>query len=112
MLAALLAALLAVDPDPALVERGKKLYADNRCATCHSIAGKGNPLGPQDGIGSRLSPADLRKWILDPPAMARKTRSARKPPMPVFETLKPADVDALVAYLSTLKAPASPAPAP
>jgi mono/diheme cytochrome c family protein len=107
MLASLAAVVLAADPDPVLVERGKALYAENRCATCHSIAGKGNKLGPHDDVGARLTADELRAWIVDPRAMARKTKSARKPPMPVFE-LKRADVDALVAYLSALKAPAPP----
>jgi mono/diheme cytochrome c family protein len=111
MLAALAAALLAGGPDPALVERGKALYAENRCSTCHQVAGKGNPLGPHDGVGARLSAAELRQWIVDPRGMARKTKAVRKPPMPVFDTLKKADVDALVVYLSTLKTAAPPAPA-
>ena len=105
-------ALLAADPAPALVEKGRAVYAENRCATCHSVAGKGNRLGPHDDVGARLGAAELRQWIVDPRGMTRKTKAARKPPMPLFETLKPADVDALVAYLSTLRAAPSPAPAP
>lgn len=110
MVATLVLALLAAVPDPALVEKGRALYAENRCATCHSVARKGNPLDPQDEVGARLTAAELRQWIVDPRAMARKTKAARKPPMPVFEALKPADVDALVAYLSSLRAAPSPAP--
>lgn len=85
--------------------RGRRLYTENRCTMCHSVAGKGNPKGPQDGVGARLTPAELRKWLLEPKAMAAKAKAARKPPMPSFETLKREDLDALVAYLATLKAP-------
>ena len=87
------------------VARGKRLYTENRCTMCHSVAGKGQPKGPQDGVGSRLTPAELRKWMLEPKAMATKSKATRKPPMPSFETLKREDLDALVAYLATLKAP-------
>ena len=110
MLAVLAFVLAAADPSPDAVERGRKLYADNRCATCHSVAGKGNPRGPHDGVGARLSAAEIREWIRDPRGMARKTKAARKPPMPLYEHMKPAEVDALVAYLSSLKSAPSPAP--
>ena len=103
MLAALLVALAAAAPADDAVARGKKLYAENRCSVCHSIAGKGNPKGPHDGVGSRLSAAELRKWLVDPKDMARKAKATRKPPMPLYDHLKPAEVDDLVAYLSTLK---------
>ena len=102
MLAALLVALAAA-PAADAVARGKTLYAENRCSMCHSIAGKGNPKGPHDGVGSRLSAAELRKWLVDPKEMARKAKTTRKPPMPLYDHLKPAEVDDLVAYLSTLK---------
>jgi mono/diheme cytochrome c family protein len=102
VLAALLFALAAAPADDA-VARGKKLYAENRCSICHSVAGKGNPKGPHDGVGSRLSAADLRKWVVDPKGMARKTKATRKPEMPLYDDLKPAEVDDLVAYLSTLR---------
>jgi mono/diheme cytochrome c family protein len=85
--------------------RGKTLYTESRCTMCHSVAGKGNPKGPQDDVGSRLTPAELRKWLLEPKAMAAKAKAARKPPMPSFETLKREDLDTLVAYLATLKSP-------
>ena len=35
---------------------GEKLFADQKCSVCHSIAGKGNAKGPLDDVGSRLSP--------------------------------------------------------
>ena len=84
------------------VAQGKALYDANKCSLCHSIAGKGNPKGSLDGIGSKLSAAEIKEWITDPAAMAAKSKSERKPPMPK-KTLKPDEVDALVAYLSSLK---------
>ena len=69
---------------------------------CHSVAGKGNLKGSLDDVGSRLSQADIRAWITDAKGMIAKTKPTRKPEMKAF-TLPKEDVDALVAYLSTLK---------
>jgi len=89
------------------VARGKRLFTESKCTMCHSVAGKGNPKGALDGVGARLVPADLRKWLVEPKVMAAKAKAKveRKPAMPSFETLKKEDLDALVAYLATLKTP-------
>jgi hypothetical protein len=55
-----------------------------------------------DDIGSKLTPAELKEWILDPVGMAAKNKKDRKPPMKKV-AMSNDDVDALVAYLSTLK---------
>ena len=89
--------------DPALVAKGQKLYATHKCSTCHSIEGKGNKKGPLDGVGSKLSAAEIKQWITDPKGMTAKTKAERKPAMKAYPNLSAADVDALVAYLSTLK---------
>jgi mono/diheme cytochrome c family protein len=84
------------------VARGIKVYADQKCNLCHSIAGKGNTKGKLDAVGSTLSADDLRAWIVDAKGMTAKTKAPRKPEMKNYDLPK-ADVDALVAYLSTLK---------
>src|SRR3954463_7499312 len=81
---------------------GAKVFADQKCSLCHSVAGKGNAKGPLDEVGSTLSPDDIRKWIEDAPGMTAKTNAPRKPVMKAY-SLPKADVDALVAYLSALK---------
>jgi mono/diheme cytochrome c family protein len=85
------------------VKLGEKVYAEQKCAMCHSIQGKGNAKGPIDDVGSRLSADDLRAWIVDAPGMAAKTKSTRKPVMKAYSALTKEQVDALVAYLQTLK---------
>ena len=85
-----------------LKAKGEKLFVDQKCTLCHSVAGKGNVKGPLDGVGSKDSPADIRAWITDANAMTAKTGAARKPVMKQF-SLDKEDVDALVAYLTTLK---------
>jgi len=82
--------------------RGAKVYADQKCSVCHSIAGKGNAKGSLDGVGTRLSKDDIHAWIVDAKGQTAKTNAARKPPMKNY-VLPKEDVDALVAYLSTLK---------
>ncbi|MGC4084286.1 MAG: cytochrome c [Vicinamibacterales bacterium] len=84
------------------VARGQAVYAEQKCALCHSIAGKGNAKGPLDEVGSKLNAADLKAWIVDAKGMTVKTKSTRKPDMKNY-VLPDADVDALVAYMQTLK---------
>jgi mono/diheme cytochrome c family protein len=87
----------------AQVKRGQELYAEKKCSLCHSIAGKGNPKGSLDGAGAKWKAEELHDWIVNWKAMAAKHNATRKPPMMDFSKLPKADVDALVAYLATLK---------
>jgi mono/diheme cytochrome c family protein len=105
MAGALALALVAGTAGPAAAQdaaQGQKVFADQRCNLCHSIAGKGNAKGPLDDVGSKLSADEIRMWITDAKGMTEKTKAERKPAMRQYNLPK-ADVDALVAYLSTLK---------
>jgi mono/diheme cytochrome c family protein len=82
---------------------GEKVYAARKCVTCHSIAGKGQAKGPLDGIGAKLSAADIREWLVNPKEMATKAKATRTPAMPSYKSLPAADLDALVAYIQSLK---------
>jgi len=86
----------------AKVSRGEQLFADQKCGLCHSIGDKGNKKGTLDGIGAKRSADDIRAWITDAKGMTAKTGAARKPAMKAY-SLPKEDVDALVAYLATLK---------
>lgn len=83
--------------DGTTIERGKAVYAEQRCSTCHAIAGTGNRRNPLDAVGSKLSPEDIRKWIVTPREMNPKVRKR------AYDTLPANDLDALVAYLISLK---------
>jgi mono/diheme cytochrome c family protein len=96
----LLVALPAAAQD--LKGKGEKVFTDQKCSLCHSVAGKGNVKGPLDDVGDKLSGADMRAWITDANAMTAKTAATRKPAMKQY-SLQKDEVDALVAYLSTLK---------
>jgi mono/diheme cytochrome c family protein len=82
--------------------KGEKLFTDQKCSLCHSIGGHGNAKGPLDEVGSKLSAAELRQWITDANGMTAKTKATRKPGMKPY-TLPKDDVDALVAFLGSLK---------
>lgn len=84
--------------------KGQQVYADQKCSMCHSIDGKGNAKGPLDGVGTKFTAAELREWLTDPAGMATKHKADRKPAMPAkYASLPKADLDNLVAYLSSLK---------
>lgn len=94
---------LALAQTPAQVERGLKLYGEQKCSMCHMVAGKGNKAGPLDAVGDKLSAEELRQWLINPVAMTAKAKAARKPQMPAYAKLAKEDVDALVAYMQSLK---------
>ena len=83
--------------------QGQQVFEAQKCSLCHSVAGKGNAKGPLDGVASKYSAAELKQWIVNPTEMAKKHNATRKPPMKSYASLAAADVDALVAYLQTLK---------
>jgi mono/diheme cytochrome c family protein len=82
--------------------KGEKIFADQKCSLCHAIAGKGNAKGSLDGVGGKLKADDIREWITDAKGMTAKSKATRKPEMKQYSLPKD-DVDALVAYLSSLK---------
>ena len=102
--ALVVAARPAAAQDAAKVAAGEKVYAAQKCQSCHAIGGKGNKANALDGVGGKLSADEIKQWIVDPKGMTTKTKATGKPPMqPRYATLPAADVDALVAYMQTLK---------
>jgi mono/diheme cytochrome c family protein len=95
-------AAAAASAQDAKVVKGEELYASQKCGLCHAIGDKGNKKGPLDGVGSKLSKDQLQQWIVDAKGMTAKTGAARKPEMKNY-ALPKADVDALVAFMETLR---------
>jgi mono/diheme cytochrome c family protein len=56
-------------------------------------------------VGAKLKADDLKAWMRTPKEMAEKAKADRKPPMPAYskEKLADADLEALTAYLLSLK---------
>lgn len=85
------------------VERGQQVFTAQKCTVCHSVAGQGNKKGLLDGVGAKLSADEIRQWIVNAPEMAAKVKAERKPAMKPYAALPKDDLDALVAYLLSLK---------
>jgi mono/diheme cytochrome c family protein len=85
------------DRVPTLVNLGQEIYVEQACARCHSIAGRGSDRSPLDGVGARLSEAEIRAW-LTPSAEAKGFRARH-----ANLELTPTQRDALVAYLRGLR---------
>ena len=75
LLVALLPATAPVASAQAPVERGQKVFAEQKCSICHSIAAQGNKKGPLDGAASALSADEIRQWIVNAPEMAAKANA-------------------------------------
>jgi mono/diheme cytochrome c family protein len=97
-----LAVAAAASAQDAAAARGQQLFSDQKCTLCHSIGDKGNKKGPLDGVARKLPADDIRSWISDAKGMIARTKPTRKPDMKAY-SLPKEDVDALVAYLMTLK---------
>jgi cytochrome c oxidase subunit II len=98
----------ALTPTTELARRGQEVFLASSCVMCHAIAGTpaGSRVGPDlTHLASRRTIAagtlpntrgNLAGWIIDPQKIKPGTR------MPPTQ-LKPADLQALLAYLETLK---------
>lgn len=99
----LLAWALPASAQGAGVAKGEQLFAAQKCSICHAVAGKGNAKHPLDGAGARLSADMVKLWLTDPKAAEAKAGKKAMPPMKSFASLPAADIDALVAYVLSLK---------
>jgi cytochrome c oxidase subunit 2 len=98
----------AADPSDTVAQRGRELFLGGSCMLCHAIQGtSANARKAPDltHVASRAhlgagrlpnTPTELKAWIADP---QRKKPGANMPAHPLPDE----DLDALVAYLGTLK---------
>jgi len=91
--------------DRVAIERGRKVFSEQRCTSCHSIAGEGNPRSALDGVGAQMKPDELRHWIFGTGSAAEILSPAVQRRKERYQILPAKDVDALIAYLSSLKEP-------
>lgn len=87
----------------ASAREGRRIYLEQACSRCHSIAGAGSPRVPLDGVGERLSAQELHDWIVGADAvkdeLSQRTQAAKRD----YAALPAAQIDALVAYLQEAK---------
>src|SRR5437667_3206616 len=93
-----------------LIALGKDQYELQECYNCHKIGGKGavKKRGPiLDNIGNLMKPEELKEKLLNPRAwMAEgfdKEYATKLMPDKYKELMADQEVDALIAYLSSLK---------
>ena len=76
------------------------VYATLKCATCHGLDGKGNQKRALDSVGLKLTPEEIRLWIVDPVDMAKKSTPTGKTIMKPYVKLPKEDLAALVEFLA------------
>jgi L-cysteine S-thiosulfotransferase len=97
--------------DPAAVQRGFRVIADQRlgnCMACHSVPdAQGNKQGiqstfapPLDGVAKRYNPTTLRQWVADARAINPQTMM---PPFAANGILSAAQLDDVLAALQSLR---------
>jgi mono/diheme cytochrome c family protein len=102
-----------------LVARGMEVYELHECYNCHKIGGKGSvkKRGPVlDNVGSLLTKEDIKKKVFDTTYLYAEgfEKEHKKGVMPdkYKELMTDEELEALGAYLSTLKDPAVETPKP
>lgn len=79
-----------------LIAEGEKYFKRKKCSTCHKTTGVLAMLGPNlCGVASRLSEAEMRKWIDNPGAIKPGTK------MPPWDGTDQ-ELDAVIAFLRSL----------
>jgi mono/diheme cytochrome c family protein len=87
--------------DPARVAAGRAAYERLRCASCHSIAGRGNTNLPLDGVATRHDLKGLRDWTIGD-GSARQAMAAGIARMKANFAADP-DLPVLIEFLATLR---------
>jgi mono/diheme cytochrome c family protein len=81
---------------------GRKVFEDEGCMQCHSIAGEGSPRSPLDGVGSRLPVAEIRQFVIADPDVEDDLSPRVVKAKRAYAELPEGELQALVDYLSTL----------
>jgi cytochrome c oxidase subunit 2 len=101
--------------DAALIARGRDLFTQKSCGACHAVRGHGSlgNIGPDlTHFGSRTTiaaavldntPENLHRWLADPNGVKPGNIMWKQGYLGYNIQLTSADVDALVAYLHSLK---------
>ncbi len=102
-----------------IIARGREVYDLHECYNCHKIGGKGSvkKRGPVlDNIGNLLTKEDIKKKVFDPGYLYADgfEKEHKKGLMPdkYKELMTEEELDAVAAYLTTLKNPAVETPKP
>jgi len=83
--------------------RGADLFAHHNCTSCHAIAGRGNPRYPLDDTGEYWTEDELRHWVVGTGEVTAHLSDVVRRRKQGYLNLPEEDLQALVAYLSTLR---------
>lgn len=87
--------------------RGRTLFGESRCVSCHTIEGRGNGSAPElSGIGSKVNRAWLVAFLADPHAFQPDT------PMPRYDFSRQDLLDLTAYMMEELTDPSLPEPGP
>ena len=101
-----------------VIARGKEQWELQECYNCHKLYGQGGKKrGPEmDNIGNLMTPEQLKEKIIDPKSWKAEgfDKDYKKGKMPdkYKDLMFPQEIDALVAFLATLKDPSVDTPKP
>lgn len=104
----ILAKAAPVNPDTALIERGLDVFLNSGCSACHAIAGVDGAIG---ALGPNLTREGLRgrtdEWqkehLKQPLSVYTVGEASGAQLMPNYDSLSDGELDALVAYLQSLR---------
>lgn len=85
--------------DSKLIEEGRKIYQEQNCSACHSIAGKGNPRTPLDSVGIRRTAEELRNWVIGSDKLQGLLPDSIRRLKQKYKELSEDELDAIVSYL-------------
>lgn len=83
---------------------GRAAFERLGCAGCHSVAGKGNPRSPLDGVGTRRSRDALRHWTVAADEVAPQLTASVARMKRTYADLPEEELHAIVEFLASLKA--------
>ncbi|WP_100373333.1 cytochrome c oxidase subunit II [Bacillus sp. FJAT-45037] len=93
-------------PTETLANQGREVFEEQSCIGCHAVGGMGSDLGPTlTNFGEReviagyleYNAENLEAWIRDPESIKQGNN------MPAFPEMSDEDMEALIAYLDSLK---------
>ncbi len=88
---------------PAQGSPGRAVFEAQGCLGCHSVAGKGSPRSPLDGVGARLSRQQLSEWAIGAASVADNLSPRALQAKRANAQLPREDMDALLDYLESLR---------
>lgn len=91
------------DANPKAIEAGRLIYAQQGCARCHSIDGRGNQRNPLDNVGHTRSATELREWVIGDDAIKGMLPESVFRLKKKYGELPSEDLDTLIVYLQSLQ---------